>query len=188
MKTKKQNMLRSFLIPILDNWSIDEIQKTINEINNDNKITKSEKPKSTYKKPNYTETVNKLYPSSENKELLLDIANRFENKSFLPSISDIRNFLEMRGHSSSNIKQRTESFKVVIKVIAELPDENISRIIKNNAYSGPSELGPLSDAIKQASNSIRGSEKPSEKPDSSKIETDEESNKSSFNDKDDQKS
>ena len=85
------------------------------------------------------------------------LAQRFETKSFLPSIGDVRHFLEMNGFPDEKLIQRSEAFKAVLRVIGSLSDESVERLVHSHAHSGPSELGPLSQAINAAGNAHRHS-------------------------------
>ena len=93
--------------------------------------------------------------SAERKSLLLEIMNNFENKKFLPRIPDVRNFLEMYGYTQEGFKQRQGALRIVFEALKREPDDNLRRIIKLSFSSGPSELGPLSDAIKATGREFR---------------------------------
>lgn len=89
------------------------------------------------------------------KSLLLDLARQYERKDFLPRMGDVKYFLEMQGHDAGNIKQRPEAFRKVLSAIHDMPEEYLEKLVKSSRYSGPAQLGPLSDAIKSARGNIK---------------------------------
>ncbi|MGO8189392.1 hypothetical protein AB9F38_31355 [Rhizobium leguminosarum] len=100
----------------------------------------------------------KAAASPEKKALLVDLAMQFDHKTFLPSIADVRAFLEMRGRDAKGLKQRPEAFRRVIKAIIDMPKESLEQMVLTSVHAGgPSQLGPLSDAIKFASAAVRSS-------------------------------
>ena len=46
------------------------------------------------------------------------------------------------------IKQRTEIFRRVLRLLLTKPETALQKIIDTDAHSGPSSLAPLSDAIR----------------------------------------
>lgn len=89
------------------------------------------------------------------KTLLVNLALQFDHKAFLPTLPDIRHFLEMRGKNLGSIKQRSDAFRKVIAAVVGMPEDALERLLANSLHSGPSQLGPLSDAIKAVGASSR---------------------------------
>ena len=96
-------------------------------------------------------------PSSQ-KERLLTLAQRFEEKRFLPTASEIRNFFEAYGASSVKFRTRQNAIPSVLRFLSSLSDEKLDRIIKEGSFAGPSELGPIATAIKAKSVSMKNGE------------------------------
>jgi hypothetical protein len=86
--------------------------------------------------------------------VLRELAVRFDRKQFLPSISDVREFLVMMGERPGAIKDRSSAFRLLLTALSELPQERLERLANSARHSGPSQLGPLSDAISAAANSL----------------------------------
>ncbi len=86
--------------------------------------------------------------------VLRELAMRFDSKEFLPSVSDVREFLIMIGERPGAIKDRSEAFKQLLKALSGLPPERLERLANSARHSGPSQLGPLSDAISAAAASL----------------------------------
>lgn len=75
------------------------------------------------------------------------LAERFDQKQFLPSATDAREFLILSGKKPKSIKDRSDAFKQVLIVLSQLPTERLATIANSSAYSGPSQLSDISDAI-----------------------------------------
>jgi hypothetical protein len=85
---------------------------------------------------------------------LRELAVRFDRKQFLPSLSDVREFLIMMGERPGAIKDRPSAFRLLLLALAALPAERLERLTHSARHSGPSQLGPLSDAISSAAASL----------------------------------
>jgi hypothetical protein len=83
-----------------------------------------------------------------------ELATRFDRKQFLPRVSDAREFLVMMGESPGTMKDRSAAFRRILKALSDLPPERLERLTNSALHSGPSELGPLSDAISAAAVSL----------------------------------
>lgn len=94
----------------------------------------------------------------EKRVALETLATRFESKDFLPTISDVRNFLELRGKDTNGLTQRAEAFRKILVLLLDLSVEELLALVEASVNTGPAELGPLSDAIKAASSSKIGEE------------------------------
>ena len=83
-------------------------------------------------------------------QVLIDAAERFQNKSFLPTVGDIRNFFgvyEIDGIVSSS---RANAVPRVFRFIAAMSTDEARRMLDDGMFSGPAELGPIADAIREA--------------------------------------
>jgi hypothetical protein len=83
----------------------------------------------------------------ERKEALLRIADRYDRKRFLPSVADVREFLAMMDEGPIGMKDRKDAFRALLRSLMRLPVERLQQLALTAQHSGPSELGPLSDAI-----------------------------------------
>jgi len=102
---------------------------------------------------NAREYVSRMNPPMSQKERLLVLAQLFEEKRFLPAAADIRNFFEAYGAAPTKIKARQAAIPLIFRFLSSLSDERLDRIISEGAFSGPSELGPIAEAIKARSGS-----------------------------------
>ena len=78
-----------------------------------------------------------------------ELATRFDAKLFLPSFGDIRDFCDIYGMDVPGSKARASAIPRVFKRLASMEVADIQRIIYNGHFSGPSRLGPISDAIRR---------------------------------------
>jgi hypothetical protein len=91
---------------------------------------------------------------------LRELAIRFDQKQFLPSVSDVREFLMMMGEQPGAIKDRSKAFGRLLKALSVLPPERLERLASSTLHSGPSQLGPLSDAISAVAGAITRQREP----------------------------
>src|SRR5262249_32285696 len=101
-------------------------------------------------KPNASEQVERVALQGEQRDALLLLAARYDQRLFLPSVADVREFLIMMGERPITMKDRSEAFRILLRSLMQLPAERLLRLTQTALHSGPSELGPLSDAIAAA--------------------------------------
>jgi hypothetical protein len=171
MQRYGKDFLKELLLPLINQWgreavlhAIEELEDTpTKEDGSHQRVTR--RPGTKVKTGAFT-LAQRASVEPEKKALLLDLARQFEHRAFLPSIGDVRAFLEMRGQDSRGLKQRPEAFRRVIKAVVEMPKDSLQQLVLNNENAGgPSQLGPLSDAIKFASAAVRSSGEPALKND-----------------------
>lgn len=86
--------------------------------------------------------------SSEKKSLVAELERRFEDKSFLPTFGDVRNFCQIYRINEPASKSRPSAAPRIFKFIAAMKTDDIRRILEDGTFSGPSRLGPVADAIR----------------------------------------
>ncbi|SEB03095.1 hypothetical protein [Paraburkholderia sartisoli] len=102
--------------------------------------------------------VDALEGNDKKKALLLALASRFDEKAFLPSVSDVRLFMETRGEHPQ-MKQRSDAMRPILQLLAEMSTESLEKLKSTDTSWGLSRLGPLADAIRE-----RGAEMRSDRP------------------------
>jgi hypothetical protein len=108
-----------------------------------------------------SEQVARAHLSETQGETLRELAGRFDRKQFLPSMVDVREFLIMMGERPGAIKDRSEAFRRLLEALSKLPPDRLSRVANSARHSGPSQLGPLSDAISAVAASLPRHREPS---------------------------
>jgi hypothetical protein len=148
--------------PLLDNlvgallreWGVEEVRTSIERVAAREKaplVGRSVKKRA--RKPLAVEQVEQGDLANAQLPLLREIALRFDRKQFLPSNSDVREFLIMLGERPTGMKDRCEAFRQLLVTLRKYPAERLEQLL-NNARSGPSQLGPLSDAISATAASL----------------------------------
>jgi hypothetical protein len=95
------------------------------------------------------------------KAALQALAIRFDQKQFLPSNADVREFLLMMGETPGTMKDRSDAFRRLLKSLSVLSPDRLDRLVKSALHSGPSQLSHLSDAISAAAASLPRNREPS---------------------------
>ena len=114
--------------------------------------TTPEKKRAQVNAPDY---VAKMELSSEKEPIVVELAKRFENKAFLPTFGDIRNFCQIYGIDEPASKSRVSAIPRVFKFITAMKAGEIQRILDDGMFSGPSRLGPIADAIRRSGRASR---------------------------------
>ena len=96
------------------------------------------------------EYVAKAEISSERRPLVDELSRRFENKSFLPTFGDVRNFCQIYGIDEPASRSRAGAIPRLFKFLAAMEAHEIRRILDDGMFSGPSRLGPIADAIRRS--------------------------------------
>jgi hypothetical protein len=155
MKNRKQ-LLSKFLQMLVDEWGYERVAAELARIDQNPSglppLRSRRATRSPRDKRNLTpsEQVEKALLDPTRKQLLRQIANRYEQKQFLPSVAAVTEFLTMMGADPGHLKDRVQSFRVLLRVLLELPAERLTQLTNSSLHSGPSQLGPISEAIAAA--------------------------------------
>lgn len=106
-------------------------------------------------RPTVTEYVARMNISPDRRAPALELAGRFEDKSFLPTYADIRNFCRIYGIEVPVSKARAGAIPRIFKFVAAMEAADIQRLLDENAFSGPARLGPLAEAIRKNGRAAR---------------------------------
>lgn len=163
-KNSNSRLLMSLLAPLLQQWGYHAVQQCLADLHAEQgKVgaplsVRGRKPPKEHRRPSASEIVERFDFPAYRKEPLRALAARFDAKTFLPTASDVRHFLEMRGQNPAPIKHRQDSFKRVLDLLVGMADDELQFLQEAGTHAGPTQLGPLSDAIKATSAAVRGSE------------------------------
>ena len=150
--------LKADLEPIVQEYGLGMVLKSLAEIadapyegadpiaasrNGAEKGNRQRKPKATA--PEYVE---KMQLGSEKSAAAAALAERFQQKSFLPSFGDVISFCQTYEIDPPASKSRENAIPRIFKRIAEMETAEIQRILDYEMFSGPSRLGPIADAIR----------------------------------------
>jgi hypothetical protein len=78
---------------------------------------------------------------------LRTLHGRFQNRTFLPELRDVRRFFEQHSRTLGAAKSRTESFRRLFKLLAELDVPELDSLCQAEPPLSYSSLGIISDAI-----------------------------------------
>ena len=156
-ETKLKDTLRS----IVSQYGFEQVDRSLREIQfsdtqpdipNQNgtppdnlEAAKPKRKRAAVTAPQY---VAKMNLSSEKEPAAVELARRFENKSFLPTFGDISNFCQVYGIAEPASRSRASAIPRVFKFIAAMEADDAQKILDYGMFSGPSRLGPIADAIR----------------------------------------
>lgn len=154
-KTSRADLLSSLLRALVDEWGYGPVQDRLNALRWSNEaqslgVSRGNEQRSGRKaeRPTASALVAKISLPPEQKRLIQNLAERYDRKQFLPTAGDIRYFFEIHGQTAPSSKQRGEAFRRVLEVLSTMQDSALRKIIDDDAHSGPSQLGPLSEAMR----------------------------------------
>ena len=163
-KKYKDPLLLSLLALLLREWGYDTVRQCLAEAqaeqakNDRPPVVYTRKPAKANRRRSAVEMVERLDDAPDRKESLHVLAARFDAKTFLPSGSDVRHFLKMRGYDLGPVKHRQGAFSKVLEVLLSVTDDELVLLQAPGTNAGPTRLGPLSDAIKATSAAVRNTE------------------------------
>ncbi|GEM_PF-2136426 len=97
------------------------------------------------------ERVRKLDLPEETVDIVMELAKRFDEKSFMPTFADITDFCRAYDINEPSSKSRASAIPRVFRAIAAMEIEDIRMLLDYGAFSGPARLGPIADAIARSS-------------------------------------
>ena len=104
---------------------------------------------------NATEYAQKLDMDADKRPAVSALAERFDAKRFLPTCAEISNFCAIYDIDPPASKSRAAAIPRLFKFFAAMDTKDVERLAASNAYSGPSKLGPLADAIRRHGRAAR---------------------------------
>ena len=162
----KNTKIERVLLPIVRQYGFERVHQSLHEIGttefkcakskqNNSLLSDSTSIKSARKKTKVTalEYVSKMQTSLEKDAVIVDIARKFDDKSFLPTFGEISNFCQIHGIAELASKTRANFIPRIFKFIASMELDDIQRMLDNGMFSGPSRLGPIADAIRNSGRS-----------------------------------
>ncbi|MEE4375872.1 hypothetical protein V2K58_18030 [Pseudomonas alliivorans] len=89
-----------------------------------------------------------LVGNNEKAECLKKLSERFDNRTFLPELKDLKRFFERHGSSASSIKSRASAQTKLFRMLATFSKRDLEKILAE-APDRPrvSSLGLISDEI-----------------------------------------
>ena len=100
---------------------------------------------------NALQCVARMELDEETRAVLVELAELFESKSFVPALGDVRNFYQIYRVDQPEPRSRRDAVVRVFKFMATMEIAEIRRIVTEGMFSGPSRLAPIADAIRSRS-------------------------------------
>lgn len=157
MKTR-ETLLNRLLQTLVDEWGHEKVAAALVRTGASSNNASAERPSipkfrpsGKGAKPSATAQIERAALEGELKDALLQLAVRYDGKQFLPSVADVREFLLMIGERPAAMKDRKDAFRILLRNLVHLPIDRLRQLASTALHSGPSQLGPLSDAIAAAS-------------------------------------
>ncbi|OPY73635.1 MAG: hypothetical protein A4E62_00400 [Syntrophorhabdus sp. PtaU1.Bin002] len=156
----RADLLRSLLGVLVDEWGFEAVRDYLEEFRASGgapsagaKAVESERNNEarrngTPKKTTASTMAAKVNLPPAQKQLVQLLAAKYDKKQFLPTSGDIRYFFEVHGEAVPPVKQRSEAFRKVLRLLSSMPESALRKMIDSGAHSGPSSLAPLSDAMR----------------------------------------
>ena len=102
-----------------------------------------------------SEYVVKMDVAEDRRQWLTEVAGQFDAKSFLPTSGDVRRFCGMYGVPAPGSMARGSAIPRVFKFIGKMARDEVSEMLDSGMFSGPAQLGPIADAIRDAGRARR---------------------------------
>lgn len=157
--------MSDMLLLLLSHYGADAVSHTLDRLLSNQHGGFHEKPRGaprstpeSRRKITPLEMAARLEVDDSTKKLLMRLADSFQSKAFLPSIGDVRHFLEMNGEPSTGLAQRSEAFRKVLRIAERLSLLDLQKLVSSQSHSGPTELRPLSEAIKAVASQAAGAD------------------------------
>src|ERR1035441_4164204 len=146
--TTRETLLSRLLQTLVDEWGHERVADALARTalySHDPSPERSPVPKFRSSRrgarPGATAQVEQAALEGERKDVLLELAVRYDSRQFLPSVADVREFLIMMGERPVDMKDRKEAFRVLLRSLTQLPVERLRQLANTALHSGPSELG-----------------------------------------------
>lgn len=101
------------------------------------------------------EYVGKMTLARNKIEAMQRAAQMFEDKKFMPAIADIREFCRVYRVELPKSVSRASSIPRLFTFLSTMDTTNIIKLLDEGAFSGPTRLAPIADAIRDRSLSGR---------------------------------
>lgn len=155
------DLLQSLLRLLVNEWGGEAVKKCLDEISlhkNASEVVggfggvihERNKKNPSAKKPTAVLIASRANLPPEKKDLIITIAERYDEKTFLPSQGDVKFFFEAYGEGVPHVRQRIDAFRTIIRLLSGMTEGALRNILENSIHSGPASLDSLSDAMRGA--------------------------------------
>ena len=159
----KQQRLQETLTDLVSRFGYENVRKTLNGMQsarsaeakhharthrNDADKSSDVKPVKKRTKPDAMRVTQSLaVTDDEKKKILLTLAEKYEAKEFMPTVNDVRDFLNDGERDVSRIKSRQQVTATVFKELGCLETNKLREMLDRGLYGPPKRLAPYARAI-----------------------------------------
>ena len=145
-----RNDLTERLRTLVSNHGISAVLHSLAEIESSTSLEPQQRKSRSVPKKSLSaaECVNRMYLAPSKTNVIRRAADMFDQKHFLPVLADVKEFARVHGFELPKSVSRASSIQRVFAYIASMDTDAIERILDEGAFSGPSRLGPIADAIR----------------------------------------
>ena len=160
--------LRNELLQIVDEHGMEWVRETLRDVETNERVStrhdrgsaiangssKSRKSRNR-SRANALQYVDKMTLLPDTATAVAELANRFEDKTFLPTFAYVAKFCRIYGIDVPASRSRASAIPRVFKFLADMDAGEIQRIVDRRMFSGPARLGPIADAIRRNGRAAR---------------------------------
>ena len=95
--------------------------------------------------------VEKMTLPQEKADVMMRAAQRFKDGGFLPTIADVREFCRIHKIQLGRSTSRASSVPRVFSFLVTMDLAAVTKLLDEGAFSGPTRLAPIADAIRDRS-------------------------------------
>ena len=83
----------------------------------------------------------------QKRNILLVLADEYEEKAFMPNMNNVRAFLAQQGQDTSRVKSRQQAVAAVFKCLAEWGTDSLRELHIRGTYGRPKSLSVIAESI-----------------------------------------
>ena len=100
------------------------------------------------RKSSAVDYVTRMTVPQDKGEVMARVAQNFDDKDFLPSIADIREFCRIHGVELGKSNSRASAIPRVFTCLVGMDISRVTKVLDEGTFSGPTRLAPIADAIR----------------------------------------
>lgn len=158
-KLKREEILREILVTLINGWGRKAVYDALDELVGPTKtkgVADKRSVDATHTEPKAVQLVENLQISEGRKILMLQLAEAYDAGSAFPRMSDVKAFLVSHQQSAKELRSRNQAFREMIPILEKMSEKGLLTLMSRSRYSGPADLGSISDAIKDVGQNLRG--------------------------------
>ena len=141
------------LTSLVDRFGFSSVLRTLADIQSPKDVPSASRPgvrmqPSPRAKLSAVAYVNRMTLPRDKAEALANAAHRFDDKLFLPTVADIREFSRVHGLKASKSTSRSNAIPRLFTFLAMIDTSKFAEMLEDSQFCGPARLAPIADAIR----------------------------------------